>query len=85
MTDSVYIKKPHSWQALLSEMTAEMHQNLKTAIELGKWPSGDRLTTEQIDHCLQAVIAYDEHHLPAIERVAYIDRSKLAVNTSEKT
>jgi uncharacterized protein YeaC (DUF1315 family) len=70
------IEKPQTWQELLASMTPEIHQNLKTAVELGKWPNGERLSAEQVELCLQAVIAYDERHLPEAERVAYIDRSK---------
>lgn len=70
------MEKPETWQALIASMTPEMHQSLKTAIELGKWPNGDRLTREQLDHCMQAVIAYDQF-LPENERIAYIDRDRL--------
>ena len=70
------IDKPQTWHELLAAMTPEIHQSLKTAVELGKWPNGDRLSAEQVELCLQAVIAYDEHNLPETERVAYIDRSK---------
>ncbi len=70
------IEKPASWQALLASMTPEIHQRLKTAVELGRWPNGERLTAEQLELSLQAVIAWDQQRLPETERVAYIDRSK---------
>ena len=71
------IEKPDNWQALVASMTPEIHQNLKTAIELGKWPNGDRLTAVQLEHCMQAVIAYDQLYLPEQERTAHIDRTGL--------
>lgn len=71
------IDKPDNWQALVASMTPEIHQQLKTAIELGKWPNGDRLSPAQIEHCMQAVIAWDELYLPAQDRTAFIDRSGL--------
>lgn len=70
-------EKPQSWQQLVASMTPEIHHNLKTAIELGKWPNGDRLSPAQREHCLQAVIAYDQLYLPEQERTAFIDRSGL--------
>lgn len=76
MTD-LLLNKPVSFEALLAGMTPEIHQNLKNAIELGKWPGGERLTKEQVELCLQAVIAWDLKHLPETERVAYIDRTRL--------
>ena len=69
--------KPDSWEALVGGMSETVYASLKTAVELGKWPNGDRLSATQVEHCLQAVIAYDALHLPEHERVGYIDRSKL--------
>jgi uncharacterized protein YeaC (DUF1315 family) len=69
--------KPESFEALLAGMTPEIHQSLKLAVELGKWPSGERLSPEQVELCLQAVIAWDIKNLPEAERVAYIDRADL--------
>lgn len=71
------IDKPETWQALVANLTPEIHQNLKTAVELGRWPNGDRLTREQTEQCLQAIIAYDELYLPENQRTAFIDRSGL--------
>ncbi len=68
---------PGSLQELLAGMTPEIHSKLKRAVELGRWENGDRLTQEQRDLCLQAVIAYDEMHHAAEEKVGFIDRTKL--------
>ncbi|HBX35784.1 DUF1315 family protein [Pseudohongiella sp. SYSU M77423] len=65
-----------SIQDILAMMTPEVHENLKTAVELGKWPDGRKLTAEQLEYCLQAIIAY-EQHLPEEARVGYIDRTGL--------
>lgn len=69
--------KPASWEALVAAMSPELHASLKTAVELGRWPNGDRLSPEQREHCLQAIIAWDEANLPEHERVGYIDRTGL--------
>lgn len=76
--DDAPLAKPDSYAALLAQMTPEIHASLKTAVELGKWENGDRLTPEQVEHCLQAIIAWDHLHLPEDARVAFIDRSGLA-------
>jgi uncharacterized protein len=62
---------------ILDLMDPEVHENLKTAVELGKWPDGRRLTPEQLEYCLQAIIAYEQQHLPEEQRVGYIDRTGL--------
>ena len=68
---------PNSFEELLSSITPEVHSKLKQAIELGRWENGERLSKEQVELCMQAVIAYDEIHLSDEEKVGYIDRSKL--------
>ena len=57
---------------LISNMTPDVYQALKQAVEIGKWPNGEALTQDQKALCLQAVIAYGEQHLPDEERVGYI-------------
>jgi len=53
-------------------MTADIYQAFKTAVELRKWPNGERLTPEQTATCLQAIIAWETQHVPVEERVGYI-------------
>ena len=71
------LQKPESWKALVADMSPELHASLKTAVELGKWPNGERLSPEQQEHCLQAIIAWDALYQPEQERVGFINRSKL--------
>lgn len=68
---------PDSFEELLASITPEIHSKLKLAIELGRWENGDRLSKEQVELCMQAVIAYDEIHLKEEEKIGYIDRAKL--------
>ncbi len=68
---------PNSFEELLSSITPEVHSKLKQAIELGRWENGDRLSKEQVELCMQAVIAYDEIHLNDEQKIGYIDRAKL--------
>ncbi|MCV6625734.1 MAG: YeaC family protein [Cellvibrionaceae bacterium] len=60
------------FEKLLDNISPEIYQNLKRAIELGKWPDGRRLSSEQRQLSLQAVIAYEHKHLPEAERTGYI-------------
>lgn len=61
---------------LLESITPEAYENLKYAAETGRWPNGDRVSDEQRDYCIQAIIAYDLKHNREEDRVGYIDRSK---------
>lgn len=63
-----------TFEELLASMTPEIHANMKRAVEIGKWPDGRKLSVEERETCLQAVMAYDALHLPEQERVGYINR-----------
>jgi hypothetical protein len=58
---------------LITNLTPEMHQQLKRAIELGKWPDGRKLSAEDKEVCMQAVISYEMKHVPEDQRVGFID------------
>ena len=60
------------FKQLLDSITPEVYENLKTAIELGKWANGEKLTQEQKELCMQAVIAYEHKHVPEDQRTGYI-------------
>lgn len=65
---------PDNFQDLIRQITPEIHQNLRRAIELGKWSNGERLSREQVELCLQAVIAYEAGTVDESERTGFIDR-----------
>ncbi len=43
---------------MLASVTPEVYENLKYAVETGKWQNGQKLTTEQRENSLQLVLAY---------------------------
>ncbi|MGL6257865.1 YeaC family protein [Vibrio sp. WXL210] len=47
---------------LLEAITPQVYQRLTYAIETGRWPEGQPLTTEQRDQCMQAVMLYQSKH-----------------------
>jgi len=57
---------------LIDSITPEAYENLKRAIEVGKWPDGILLTADQKEHCMQAIIAYDSRHKSEEDRVAFV-------------
>lgn len=64
-----------NFKEMIDNMSPEVYARLKQAVELGKWPNGVRLTQEQKELCLQAVITYDYSNKPEESRVGYIDRN----------
>lgn len=59
-------------QQLLTSITPDIYDRLKLAVEIGKWPDGQRLTQEQRDLCMQAVISYEHQHMPAESHTGFI-------------
>ncbi|BCE01708.1 DUF1315 family protein [Marinicellulosiphila megalodicopiae] len=49
------------------------YKKLKTAIELGKWPTGIALTQEQKAICLEATLTYEAANMPPESRTGYMD------------
>lgn len=49
-------------EQLLKAMTPEIYENMKTAVEIGKWPDGTPLTEQQKETAIQAVMIYDSTH-----------------------
>jgi len=46
---------------VLSAMTPEVRERLSTAVEIGRWPDGSKLTEQQKSSSMQAIIAWDAH------------------------
>lgn len=61
---------------MLAALNPEIVASLKRAVEIGKWPDGRRLTPEQRETCMQAVIAWEMKNLPEQERTGYIHKDK---------
>ena len=46
-----------SFNEMIQNITPEIYQSLKLAVEIGKWADGNKLTPEQRELSLQAMIA----------------------------
>lgn len=63
---------------ILQMVTPEVYANIKRAVEIGKWSDGAKLNSNQREQCMQALIAYEQEHLPEHERSGYIAAAKRA-------
>ncbi|KZX66393.1 hypothetical protein A3724_09530 [Alcanivorax sp. HI0033] len=63
-----------SFDELIAAMTPEVCDNMRRAIETGKWADGRPLTREQRETCLQAVIAWEARNLPEEQRTGYMEQ-----------
>lgn len=73
------------FQTLISQLNPEIYQNLKTSLELGKWPDGRPLTADQKEICMQAIIAYEHKNLDEKDRTGFIERGECKSNPSGET
>jgi uncharacterized protein YeaC (DUF1315 family) len=67
-----------SFAELISNITSDVYESLKLAVEIGKWPDGRKLTQEQKELSLQAVIAWEMKNLPEDQRTGYIGPQECA-------
>ena len=61
-----------NFEELLTAITPEIYDALCRSVELGKWPDGRKLTDEEREISLQAIIAYDAANKPREDRVGYL-------------
>ena len=55
----------------------DVYLRFKEALELGKWPNEQKLTEDQKEICLQAVMLYEaKNQFKENERIGYVDNSK---------
>jgi uncharacterized protein YeaC (DUF1315 family) len=62
------------YREAVAQLSPDVVQRLRNAVETGRWPDGRALSVEQRREALQAVIAWEALHLPDSERTGYIDR-----------
>ncbi|KIQ04430.1 MULTISPECIES: DUF1315 family protein [Pseudomonas] len=65
-----------SFVELIRNITPDVYESLKLAVEIGKWPDGRKLTQEQKELSLQAMIAWEIENLPEDQRTGYMGTSE---------
>ena len=57
---------------MIENITPDIYESLKLAVEIGKWPDGRKLSQKQKELSLQAVIAWELQNLPEDQRTGYM-------------
>lgn len=64
-----------TFEKMINQMTPAIYESLKQAVSLRKWPDGRRLTPEQTELCLEAVMRFEvENNVPEENRVGYLEK-----------
>ena len=59
------------------------YEKLKTAVEIGKWPTGQALTVEQKSICMEAVMTYEAANFPEDKRTGYMEQACKSTSTDD--
>lgn len=74
----------HTFLEMIQNITPDIYQSLKQAMEIGKWPDGRRMTQDQKELTMQAMIAWEIRHLPEEERTGYMGGQECASKSKAK-
>ena len=66
--EEIFLQKSKSIEVMLEQLTPKMIEQIKCAIEIGKWPDGSSVKAEQLEHCMQLLILYEARTLPESAR-----------------
>lgn len=72
-----------SAEDFLKNMTPELYRRFKRAVEIRKWPDGKILSDQQVEICMQAIIAYEHSYVPETERTGYVPPKEKPCGTHE--
>jgi uncharacterized protein YeaC (DUF1315 family) len=60
------------FRSVVRQLTPEIYENMRRAVELGRWPDGRAVSPQQRETCMQAMIAWEAEHVPEEERTGYM-------------
>ena len=73
-----------SFEKIVRAMTREVYENMRRAVELGRWPDGRAVSPEQRETSLQAIIAWETIHLPEEQRTGYMPTNDCSSKADEE-
>ncbi|CAH0526545.1 YeaC family protein [Vibrio hippocampi] len=65
-------------EKLLEAMTPEIVERLMYATETGRWPEGGKLSQQQRDSCMQAVMLYQSRHNSDAQHMSVAEGGEVA-------
>lgn len=61
-------------EELIAAMTPDVYRNMKSALELSRWPDGRKMEKEQKPLCMEALIRYENSaNIPEDQRIGYME------------
>jgi len=66
-------QRPKDFGSAVAGLDRATYENLRRALELGRWPDGRSLEPRQREICMEAVLNWEATHLPPEQRSGYIE------------
>lgn len=66
--------RPDTLAAAAAELDRPSYENLRRALELGRWPDGRALEARQREICIEAVVAWELANLAPEERSGFVPK-----------
>ena len=65
-------KRPTNFASAVASLDRATYENLRRALEVGRWPDGRSLEPRQREICMETVLSWEAMHLPPEQRTGYI-------------
>lgn len=66
---------------VLRAMTPEIYERMRAAVETGRWPDGQPLTTEQKENAMQLVMVYQAKRLDQTDHFSVNNQGELVMKS----
>lgn len=73
------------FRSVVRQLTPEIYENMRRAVELGRWPDGRVVSPQQRETCMQAMIAWEAEHVPEEQRTGYMPLANCDSETKTET
>lgn len=69
------------YDKVLRGMTAEIYERMKTAVETGRWPDGEKLTATQKENAMELVMVYQAKRLNQTDHFSVNNQGELIMKS----
>ena len=70
--------RPQDFASAAAQLDRPTYENLRRALEHGRWPDGRVLDARQRELCLEAVVTWETAHLPEEQRSGFVRTGRCA-------
>ncbi len=68
--------RPEDFSSAAAQLDRPTYENLRRALELGRWPDGRALEPRQREICIEAVVTWEQAHLPPEQHSGFVHKGR---------